>query len=120
MKEIYSLMVFIIGFLLLYTFFSNKEGIDTMDQSNSASSAKTFASNIKKETMKIMDTLHIDKYKTDYETAILNLDDYINAKLLQTIMSIDTNNPDKQILTINQLSSAKESLNQAMKFVDSV
>ena len=74
--------------------------------------------------MNLNDTLLISKYRKDYETLILNVDDLLNSMMLQTVLTVDTssaNTPSKLIESmkmLNELSAAKDSLNKVMKFVD--
>jgi hypothetical protein len=83
----------------------------------------TYSSNIKSNTIKLQDTFLINKYRKNYETVILNLDDLINNLMLQTTLNIDnTGNIDKvleSLKTLNTLSDSKNSLNKVMKFIDS-
>jgi hypothetical protein len=83
-----------------------------------AGSAQNYAANIKSMTIKNQDILLISKYRNDYENAILNLDDLINTMMLQTALTVDNSKPMVSIEKLNQLNSAKVSLNSVMKFVD--
>ena len=128
-----TLFVLFVGYLVYSTFFVKKrEGLETATTSSSISSsngiagnAATYAATIKQKTVNLNDTLLISKYRKDYETLILNVDDYVNSMMLNTVASIDTgsaNTPSKIIESmkmLNELSAAKESLNKVMKFVDS-
>lgn len=128
-----TLFVLFVGYLVYSTFFVKKrEGLETATASSSISSsngiagnAATYAATIKQKTVNLNDTLLISKYRKDYETLILNVDDYLNSMMLNTVASIDTgsaNTPSKIIESmkmLNELSAAKESLNKVMKFVDS-
>ena len=128
-----TLFVLFVGYLVYSTFFVKKrEGLETSTASSSISSsngiagnAATYAATIKQKTVNLNDTLLISKYRKDYETLILNVDDYVNTMMLNTVASIDTgstNTPSKMIESmkmLNELSAAKESLNKVMKFVDS-
>jgi hypothetical protein len=128
-----TLFVLFVGYLVYSTFFVKKrEGLETANASSSISSsngiagnAATYAATIKQKTVNLNDTLLISKYRKDYETLILNVDDFVNSMMLKTVASIDTgsaNTPSKMIESmkmLNELSAAKESLNKVMKFVDS-
>jgi len=64
--------------------------------------------------------LLINKYRKDYETAILNAEDLIDSLMLQTTLSIDyRNNPMSAVEKLGSLQQAKTALNSVMKFVDS-
>jgi len=143
-KQIINLL-FIIGICFVaYLLFRNldyKEGMTT-DSSNSsnssnssensstssstststsngiAGSAQNYAANIKSATIKNQDVLLISKYRTDYENAILNLDDLINTMMLQTSLTVDNTNPMTSLEKLVQLNSARGALNNVMKFLD--
>ena len=72
------------------------------------------------------DTLLLNNkdYVKQYGNIILSMDDYINALMLKTVLSIDAtaDNPDANIVafkTLNELNASKASLNSVLKYVDS-
>jgi hypothetical protein len=83
-----------------------------------AGNAAAYAAAIKSSTIKLSDTFLISKYRSDYETAILNLDDLINYLMLNTALTFSNIN-DKTIERLAQMQQAKVALNSVMKFVDS-
>ena len=132
-KELMNLFLFIgICFVLYLLFrnfnynFSNREGMKTSDSSKVSSengiagNASAYGATIKAASIKSQDTFLISKYRSDYETVILNLDDLLNNMMLQTTLTIDPNNPDKSIEKLSQMQQAKTALNSVMKFVDSI
>jgi hypothetical protein len=84
-----------------------------------AGNAAAYGAAIKAESIKAQDTLLISKYRSDYETAILNLDDLLNNIMLKTTLTIDPNNPVEAVMKLSKLGQAKVALNSVMKFVDS-
>ena len=130
-KELMNLFLFIgICFVLYFLFrnlnFSNREGMTdasgnaTSSNSNGiAGNAASYGASIKSITIKAQDTLLISKYRSDYETAILNLDDLINNLMLNATLNIDPKNPQKSLEQLGQMQLAKTALNSVMKFVDS-
>jgi hypothetical protein len=129
-KELMNLFLFIGICFVLYLLFRNfhfntKEGLTTQTSPNTnskngiAGNAASYGAAIKATTIKMQDEFLISKYRTDYETTILNLDDLINSLMLKTALSVDANNPDKLIIKLAQLNEAKNALNNVMKFVDS-
>jgi hypothetical protein len=130
-KELMNLFLFIgICFVLYLLFrnfnFSNREGMTDASGNATSSSGNGIAGNaasygaaIKSITIKSQDTLLISKYRSDYETAILNLDDLINNLMLNATLNVDPKNPDKSIAKLGQMQLAKTALNSVMKFVDS-
>ena len=84
-----------------------------------AGNAAAYGASIKAAAIKSQDTLLISKYRSDYETAILNLEDLINNLMLKTALSIDQNNPGPSLETLGTMQQAKTALDTVMKFVDS-
>ena len=82
-----------------------------------AGNAASYGAQIKAATIKLQDTVLISKYRSDYETAILNLDDLVDNLMLRTVLSIDTNNPAAGLKYLADMNQAKLALNSVMKFV---
>jgi hypothetical protein len=91
--------------------------------SGEAGTAASYAAGIKAQVVKLQDELLISKYRKDYETAIINLDDYCGMLLLQNALNMNTSGELKtnmeKLNNMNTLRQAKDSLNVAMKFLDS-
>jgi len=83
-----------------------------------AGNAASYGAQIKAATIKLQDTFLISKYRSDYETVILNLDDLVDNLMLKTVLSIDTNNPGDSVKKLAEMSQAKLALNNVMKYVD--
>lgn len=88
-----------------------------------AGSATTYAATVKANFVKMQDELLISKYRKDYETTIINMDDYISMLMLKQVLNINLNNTDMKAVTenmnrLNILKSSKDALNDVMKFVD--
>lgn len=99
---------------------SNSSSSSTTSGSNGiAGAAQNYAANIKSMAIKNQDVLLISKYRTDYENAILNLDDLINTLMLQTALTVNPSNPSTSLEKLVQLNSARGALNSVMKFIDS-
>jgi hypothetical protein len=84
-----------------------------------AGNAASYGASLKASVIKSQDTFLISKYRSDYETAILNLDDLINNLMLKTALSIDQHNPLTAIESLAKMQQAKTALNSVMKYVDS-
>ena len=130
-KELMNLFLFIGICFVLYLFFrnlnfsGNREGMTdssgntvTPPSDGIAGNAAAYAATIKAGNIKLQDTFLISKYRTDYETAILNLDDMLNNLMLKTALSIDSNNPADGVKKLADMNQAKLALNNVMKFVD--
>ena len=133
-KELMNLLLFIGICLVLYLLFRNfnynfrnREGMTTTDGSGNvaepsgtgiAGNSTTYGATIKAASIKFQDTFLISKYRSDYETIILNLDDLISNLMLKTTLTMDPNNPAPSLEKLNQMQQAKVALNSVMKFVD--
>jgi hypothetical protein len=135
MKEFYNLFLFIVICFIFYILFRSFnynpmliEGMTdasgnsitvTSPANGIAGNAASYAAALKSATIKSEDTLLISKYRSDYETAILNLDDLLNNLMLKTALTVNQENPGESIEKLAKMQQAKLSLNSVMKFVDS-
>ena len=98
------------------------EGLTNSDTYGETGTAANYSANIKSKVIKLQDELLITKYRKDYESAIINLDDYIGYLMIQQTLNMKLDGEMKtQIESINNLNilkSAKESLNSTMAFLD--
>lgn len=132
-QELMNLFLFIFICFIIYLIFRNfnfnnkfiKEGM--MDASGNtiatpengiAGNSANYGAEIKAANIKLQDTFLISKYRTDYETVILNLDDFLNNLMLKTALSIDTDKPEESLLKLSNMNQAKVALNSVMKFID--
>ena len=83
-----------------------------------AGNAASYGATIKAANIKMQDTFLISKYRSDYETAILNLDDLLSSLMLQTALTVDTKSPQAAIKQLAEMNQAKTALNAVMKYVD--
>ncbi len=135
MKELYNLFLFIAICFVIYLVFRNFhynpmliEGMTdasgnsvtvTAPSNGVAGNAASYAAALKAATIKMQDTFLISKYRSDYESAILNLDDLINNLMLNTALNVNQSNPGEAIEKLAKMQQAKVALNSVMKFVDS-
>lgn len=135
MKELYNLLLFIaicfVVYLVFRSFHYNPMIIEGMTDASGnsvsvsapangiAGNAASYAASLKSATIKSQDTFLISKYRSDYESVILNLDDLINNLMLNTALTINQNNPTQSIQNLAQMQQAKNALNSVMKFIDS-
>jgi hypothetical protein len=135
MKEFYNLFLFIGICFVIYLLFRNFnynpmliEGMtdacgNTISVSAPANgiagNAGAYGASLKAATIKLQDTFLITKYRNEYETAILNMDDLINNLMLQTTLSFNQANPTETIKKLAAMNQAKAALNSVMKFLDS-
>jgi hypothetical protein len=134
-KELMNLFLFIGICLVLYLLFRNFDyntqysliegmtdasgNVTTPTGNGIAGNATSYGAQIKAATIKLQDTFLISKYRSDYETVILNLDDFINNLMLKNALSFDKENPGASLSKLVELQQAKVALNGVMKFVDS-
>ena len=60
---------------------------NTVEGFEPASNSKSVASNIKIEKNKVLDSLHIDKYRNNYEDIVSNTKTWADAQILKSIVS---------------------------------
>mgnify|MGYP007120772474 CR=1 FL=1 len=84
--------------------------------------SRACSASIKAQVVKLQDELLVSKYRKDYETAIINLDDYAGYLMLKQILNMkldgDMKSNVEALNNINILKNAKDSLNTAMTFLD--
>lgn len=130
MKDLYNLFLFVAICFVVYAVFSSfhynpmlLEGMTTASKSEVADgiagNAAAYASSLKAFTIKSQDQLLISKYRADYETAILNMDDLLNNVMLRTVLTVNPSRPEDAVAKLANLQQAKTALNTVMKFVDS-
>ena len=130
-------IVVIIGFLVYLVTKSMRlhmnvmEGLTNPTSSSSTTgigaSASNYATTLKNQVTQLHNDillLNNKDYVKEYGNIILSMDDYINALMLKTVLSMDVTaeTPDANlavIKTLNELNSAKSSLNNVLKYVDS-
>jgi hypothetical protein len=133
-KELMNLFLFIAICFIAYILFRHFEyknqygiiegmtdGSGNVTQSSTngiAGNAASYGATIKSANIKMQDMFLISKYRSDYETAILNLDDLLSSLMLQTALTVDTKNPQATIKQLSDMNQAKTALNTVMKFVD--
>lgn len=135
-----TIAVLIVAFMTIYviiTLFQSKnnnvsmiEGLTNGDGTTSsrngeAGSAASYADSIKAQVVKIQDELLISKYRKDYENTIIHMDDLVGTMMLKQIQNMTIGGSDPKALmsslnNLNTLKSAKESLNVAMKYLDTI
>lgn len=99
---------------------TNRDSSDDSTSGNGiAGNASAYAATIKSATIKSQDVLLISKYRSEYETVILNLEDFINNAMLKTALTIDPDKPGPAFETLATMQQAKSALDGIMKFVDS-
>jgi len=136
-KELINLFIFIAICFIAYILFRNlnfkvntKEGMTSIPTSSSSSSSSSSASNgvagnaasyaatLKAATVKQQDIYLISKYRSDYETVILNLDDMVNNLMLGAALNVNPNKPEEALSKLAQLNQTKTALNNVMLFID--
>jgi hypothetical protein len=133
-KELMNLFLFIGICLVVYLLFRNfnyknqysliegmtdASGNEVTPAGNGiAGNAAAYGAQIKAVTIKLQDTFLISKYRSDYETVVLNLDDLVDNLMLKTVLSIDKENPGDGVKKLAEMNQAKLALNNVMKFID--
>lgn len=98
------------------------EGLTNNQTNGVTSSANSYSELIKSESVKLQDSLLISKYRSDYENVILNMDDFVNMLMLNTVLNMKNTSDHSQVIdslnNLNTLNRAKESLNTCMQVLD--
>ena len=124
-----AVMVIIIAYLLMKIFkirFSKREGIENMDNNETLpiekAALESLNATIQSKITMLDDELMLKKYKTQYETTIINMDDYINLLMIQQIANTKydsgTETTIKSLENLNTLKASKDALNTAMTYLD--
>lgn len=83
--------------------------------------AAGYADEIKAKTVELQDTLLIAKYRKEYETTLINLDEYIGMLMVQQCLQLKLDG-GKELLAgldaLNTLQSSKNNLNITMEHLD--
>jgi hypothetical protein len=97
--------------------------ISDLNSNGIAGNSAKYAATIKAKTVKLQDELLVSKYRKDYESAIINMDDYISVMMLKTVLSMKSNDVDSKanielLSTLNILKNSQDALNTTMKHLD--
>lgn len=128
------LVIVVIAFILYISFSTSRitEGLTNATTSTSsstappgmASNAATYANTIANNMTQLNDALLISKYSSDYVTVVDNLQSYINALSLETILNISAsdlanNNIKSTLELLNTYNGAQTSLNNVLNYLNS-
>lgn len=96
------------------------DSITNTTPTGETASAASRSASIKANIIKLQDELLISKYRKDYESTIINLDDLIGTLMIQKVLNINTSSDGlmSSLNDLNVLKSARDSLNVTMKFLD--
>ena len=127
MYQLMGMVVLVIGIMyitmkLMSMVSTNKREGMTTATSGEAGNASSYVATIKAQTVKLQDELLVQKYKKDYEDAILQLDDYLNNLLLKQVLNTDvsgTSDVSSSLAKLVGIKEAKDALNVAIKVLDS-
>lgn len=90
--------------------------------SGEAGTSASYASSIKAQVVKLQDELLVAKYRKDYESVLINLDDYVGYLMIQQTLNMKLNGDIKTNIenfnNLNILKNARDSLNATMAFLD--
>lgn len=104
-----------------YTGSSDSTSSNTPSSGEAGTSA-SYASSVKAQVVKLQDELLVSKYRKDYESVLINLDDYVGYLMIQQTLNMKLNNDTKTNIdnfnNLNILKNARDSLNSTMAFLD--
>lgn len=86
--------------------------------SGEAGSASSYAAAVKAWTVTLQDELLVSKYRPNYESIIIQMDDYVGYLMLQQLLNVDPSNPWEVMNRLTVLNQSKDALNNTMLFLD--
>jgi len=121
--------IFAVIFLATFcgTFLSKKEGLTTIGSGSAsggggeAGLASGYADEVKAKAVELQDTLLISKYRKEYETALIQLDDYLGMLMVQQSLNLKLDGGKELLVGLdafNTLKLAKDNLNVTMEHLD--
>jgi hypothetical protein len=120
MNQLFNIAIFLTICFIIYIIFRSPtqhimEGFDK----GIGGKASDYLTQLTDAVTKKTDILLVSKYRTEYESVILKMDDMIDVLMLEYTLSLNTDKPDIQTFAnIATLYQAKSGLNDVMKFVD--
>lgn len=118
------IVIFLVGYLagFIYWYFvaNDKEGMTNPSTQTDgiAGNGASYKSSVKMAVEKLQDTLLVNKYQSDYETVVLELDNLVNNLLLKKALTINLTDPERGLIELGELSRSKEALNSIMSYID--
>ena len=85
---------------------------------NSASAANAYATSIAQQTQVIKDQLLMSQYTADYDNIIINLEEYINVKMVQIALYSNKSGSPTFLQQLGELKASKEALNDVMTYIN--
>jgi hypothetical protein len=97
--------------------------ISDLNANGIAGNSAKYAASVKAKAVQLQDELLVSKYRKEYETAIINMDDYVSMMMLKTVLSMKSNDADSKanielLSTLNVLKNSQDALNVTMKHLD--
>ena len=124
---IVAIVVLFIGYSIFKMFYLQERSIiEGMTGANTKDSLDAVVKHVENVKNTLNETLHLDKYKSDYENLIISLDETVDLMLIEQLTvalekqsksPTDVTTPD-MIKKINELSIFKQNLNTIMDAVD--
>lgn len=127
-KVLMNFLLFLLVCFMLYFIFRSFNVIEGMKNSNKksfpntngiAGNAANYDAQIKTRSTKLRDSLLISKYRKDYESIIISLDELVDNLMLKTALNLDKDKPVESLEKLVKLNESKTALNSVMKFIDS-
>lgn len=115
--------IFFIIFLATLSggFLSKKEGLANASSSGEAGLASGYADEIKAKTVELQDVLLVSKYRKEYESTLIQLDDYIGMLMIKQSLNLKLDGGKELMVgldALNTLKTAKDNLNITMEHLD--
>lgn len=123
-------VVVILIYLLVKLFGAQQMTIEGLTNKQKVPLMETMAQgnlkDLKKEIQQLDDAIRLDKYKSDYEDMLIDLDEIINQNILVNLVmfgdgmtkDVDRNKDDANLKTVKELYGIKEILESTMQYID--
>lgn len=98
--------------------------IGTTNQiSGEAGGAENYLASLKANVVTVQNQLLISKYKSEYDSTLVQMDDYINLLMLKQILNIDMRKTNelsisKELENLVTLQRSKDALNDIVTYID--
>jgi len=115
-----SVMILVALYIIISLFKYQVVMLEGFHTSGEASDSTVLAEEIKKKTTLMLDSLLIDKYRTNYEDVLINYHEYLNAMTLHLVTTNSMETLDKLPNKLGPIRLAREAINDTMKYLDSI
>jgi hypothetical protein len=127
-KEHFLLLAVVIGTLVFWNTLAKatsprREGMENATSAKTngiGGTAASYAAGLKAQVVALQDELITTKYRAQYEEAIIHLSDLVGTQMLRQALQVTTPTQAEDLAALNTLAQARTSLNDTMKYLNSM